>query len=305
MSDDWGAFVKSIVEKINISAKNQYHDKIDGIISDTIEDWRTSEFPDVEQNYDFEPAPFMQLTEEDEAEIQKLKRKRVGRTKEKPNFDLGRGSDQQRKSIAKFSTKIGKEFIIVKPGDFIISRNGKIKEVVNGNEQWVEKADDWQVGFIRTRDLGDTKNEHGYVDYANQIRKATPEEVAKAKEKAGIKETTEKKSKKIPKSRTSSTPTLQKNKKENSTPNPKQKKDTTKTEKPKIEKKISIILEGDGAEQQAQILMELETPRRAKESVRLTRRNRTLDRRAVEFPAMDPVGITQSQVIRRGFEAHQ
>lgn len=69
--------------------------------------------------------------------------------------------------------------LIVKEGDFIVNRNGQVEEVVSGNDKSV--GDEFNEGFLRTKMIG---NEADYMNYANQIRKATPEEVEKAKETA-------------------------------------------------------------------------------------------------------------------------
>lgn len=69
--------------------------------------------------------------------------------------------------------------VIVKPGDYIVNRNGEIEQVTSGNDKW--KPEDFNydmnVGVFRAKGLGENQD---HLQYANQSRLATPEEIKKA-----------------------------------------------------------------------------------------------------------------------------
>jgi hypothetical protein len=67
--------------------------------------------------------------------------------------------------------------LIVKPGDYIVDREGVLKQVTSGNDQWKPGDYNYDInaGSLRAKEVGASQD---YLDYANQIRKATPEEIA-------------------------------------------------------------------------------------------------------------------------------
>lgn len=70
--------------------------------------------------------------------------------------------------------------VVFNTGSYVIDRDGTVHEVVGGNE--IDKNDplyDLNIGSLRTRQLGVAED---YLNYANQVRPATAEEVAEAKE---------------------------------------------------------------------------------------------------------------------------
>ena len=67
---------------------------------------------------------------------------------------------------------------IYREGDYVVDRHGRLKIVTAGNDDYEEG--DYNRGFLRTSPL-DKLGENGgagWVDYANQVRTATPEEIA-------------------------------------------------------------------------------------------------------------------------------
>lgn len=66
--------------------------------------------------------------------------------------------------------------LIVKTGDYIVNRDGQIEKVTSGNSTSV--GDSRNEGYIRSQTVGDTQDK---LQYANQIRLATPEEIKQAK----------------------------------------------------------------------------------------------------------------------------
>ena len=84
---------------------------------------------------------------------------------------------------ADFNETFDENPVIFKKGQFVIGRDGKVAEVVSGNDSY--KSDhplfDMNVGYLRTQVVGSA---HDYIEYANQVRLATEEEVAQAKEYA-------------------------------------------------------------------------------------------------------------------------
>lgn len=70
------------------------------------------------------------------------------------------------------------EVIIVDVGDYVIDTSGKIKEIASPNREDTQgKVDKFNVGFVRSMVPGSGKD---YIDYANQMRMATAEELTKA-----------------------------------------------------------------------------------------------------------------------------
>ena len=73
------------------------------------------------------------------------------------------------------------KIIMVEDGEFYFDEHrGEVVQAVGGNVEHLAKKDYWNAGFVRGRSVGDS---HDYISYANQMRPATPEEVAQAHEK--------------------------------------------------------------------------------------------------------------------------
>jgi len=84
---------------------------------------------------------------------------------------------------ADFNDTFDENPVTFKEGDFIVGRDGRVAEVSSGNDKW-KKEDpnyDANIGYLRSKRVGDIKD---YVEYANQVRLATPEEVKKAQDYA-------------------------------------------------------------------------------------------------------------------------
>jgi hypothetical protein len=65
--------------------------------------------------------------------------------------------------------------------DYVIDTDGRIRQITSGNEQWFGGSvmDDWNRGYLRAKYIG---NKDDSMTYANHIRLATKEEIAKAKD---------------------------------------------------------------------------------------------------------------------------
>lgn len=68
--------------------------------------------------------------------------------------------------------------ILVEDGEFYYDEHREqVVQAVGGNVEHLAKKDYWNAGFVNTKTVGETKD---YISYANQMRPATPEEVAQA-----------------------------------------------------------------------------------------------------------------------------
>ena len=71
--------------------------------------------------------------------------------------------------------------VVFKKGSFVVDRDGTVHEVISGNDKYKksEPLYDMNIGYLRTRQLGQKAD---YLNYANQVRPATTEEIAQAQE---------------------------------------------------------------------------------------------------------------------------
>ena len=72
--------------------------------------------------------------------------------------------------------------LIVKQGDYIVNRDGQVMQVTSGNDKWENSTSvlrDMNIGSLRAKEIGAGQD---YLEHANQIRKATPEEIQQAKD---------------------------------------------------------------------------------------------------------------------------
>lgn len=82
---------------------------------------------------------------------------------------------------ADFNDTFDENPVTFKEGDFIVGRDGRVAEITSGNAKW-DKEDplyDMNIGSLRSKRIGDKKD---YIEYANQVRPATPEEVKQAQD---------------------------------------------------------------------------------------------------------------------------
>ncbi|MDD5065213.1 MAG: DNA methyltransferase [Phycisphaerae bacterium] len=98
--------------------------------------------------------------------------------------EIVRNSPENDKTYPKFEpAEFSEENLFVNAGDYIINRDGEAEVVTSGNMKWKNNTTplaSFNVGSLRARYLGDTADVD-FMDYANQIRKATPAEVAAIK----------------------------------------------------------------------------------------------------------------------------
>lgn len=86
-------------------------------------------------------------------------------------------------STADFNDTFDENPVIFKKDEYVVGRDGRVKEVVSGNDNWKKEDPNYgaNIGYLRTRDIG---SENDYMDYANQVRHASSEEIAQAQEYA-------------------------------------------------------------------------------------------------------------------------
>ena len=84
---------------------------------------------------------------------------------------------------APFNETFDESPVVFKTGSFVVDRDGNVQEIVSGNENHEKGTPtyDMNIGYVRTKTVG---SEQDYLGHANQLRPATEEEVAQAKEYA-------------------------------------------------------------------------------------------------------------------------
>lgn len=114
---------------------------------------------------------------------EKINRKKVDAEHEARMAESARAQKEYEEKYPTFETREldldNQKDLIADEGDYVISHDGSLSQVTSGNSKYAEGTnlmDDNNVGYMRTR-LFNAKEDLGYMDYANQMRMATPEEL--------------------------------------------------------------------------------------------------------------------------------